>query len=188
MSHATLRELFEFSASLVERGMAEQGKDSDVVAREAPSLTGFVKETAADSLNDALDTDVIELLAQAWVKLKKVRDCADPKKHPPEETTVLPLRDVEITSTHSPILHTKVGALELPELRFTLELVAKFAAVDLVIRDGRIRSLRPGGCSALVRLKYRAVKLAERSTPEWKLPGEISLGEGVRIPFAAAAG
>ncbi|MBI3368637.1 MAG: hypothetical protein HY021_09415, partial [Burkholderiales bacterium] len=85
---------------------------------------------------------------------------------------------------HTPVLHTSVSGVKLPDLRFTLELVAKFEAVDLVIRDARIRSLKPGACSALVKLKYGGTKLAERATPKWALPGEIKLGEGIAIPRA----
>jgi len=183
MSVVSLRSLFEFSGANIERGAAEKAKESAAMAQAAPSLTGFVAETGAKQLNEALDTDVFELLAEAWLKFKQVRDCGDASTHPPAQDTIVTLHDVEVTSTNSPLLHTTVGGVALPELRFTLELSAKFDALQLVVRDAHIRSLRPGSASAIVRLKYGSTKLAERSTPEWKLPGEIALGEdGIAIP------
>lgn len=183
MNGLKLRDLFEFSAATVEQADAAKRAAPDAVAG-APTLTGFVAETAADELNKALDTDVFELLCDGWLKIRQVIDCADPARHPADEACVVPLRDVEITSSHTPVLHTSVGGVKLPDLRFTLELVARFAAVDLVIRDARIRALRPGDCSALVKLKYGGAKLAERATPKWQLPGEVRLGDGVPIPRA----
>ena len=184
MSSISLRSLFEFSGANVECGEAEQAKQSQAAA--APSLLGFVAETGAKQLNEALDTDVFELLADAWLSFKKVRDCADPTTHPPKQDTVVTLNDVEITSSNTPLLHTTIGGVALPDLRFTLELTAKFKTVQLVVRDARIRSLRPVTASAIVKLKYGSAKLAERSTPEWTLPGEIQLGQdGIAIPRAS---
>ncbi len=183
MSGPKLHELFEFSAASVQHGLAEHGRQSEAAAQAAPSFTGFVAEAAAKRLNETLNVDVFEMLAEGWLKFKQVRDCADPGKHGPDDTSVVPLRAVEISSSNTVLLHAHVTAVKLPELRFTLELVAKFAAVDLVIRAARIRALRPGACSALVRLKYGAVKLAEQATPQWRLPSEIVLGSGLPIPW-----
>jgi hypothetical protein len=182
MSSVSLRTLFEFSGAIVERGATESAKESETAAKATPSLVGFAAEAGAKRLNEALDTDVFELLADAWLAFKQVRDCADPAKHPPGQDTIVTLHDVEVTSTNSPLLHTTLGGVKLPDLSFTLNLVAKFKTVQLLVRDARIRSLRPGGASAIVKLNYGSAKLAERSTPEWNLPGEIALGrDGIAI-------
>ena len=185
MSGVSLRTLFEFSGALVERGAAEKAKESPEGAGP-PTLLGFVAETAANQLNGALETDVFEMLAGAWLAFKQVRDCADVGSHPPGADTIVTLHDVEIGSTNSPVLHGTLGGLPLPELRFTLVLTAKFKTVQLVVRDARIRTLRPGSGSAVVKLSYGNAKLAERATPEWRLPIEIALGrEGIVIPGGA---
>ena len=185
MSVITLRSLFEFSASTVEHAEATQRAEAGAAAQAPPTFTGFIASTAADELNKTLDTDVFEMLSQAWQKLKQVRDCANPALHAPHETSVVPLRDIEITSINTPLLHATVGGVKLPDLRLTLELVAKFGAIDLVIQGARIRSLRPGAASAVVKLKYGSIKLAEKATPKWVLPGSVDLGEGLAIPWPA---
>lgn len=185
MSSISLRTLFEFSGAIVERGAKESEKESQTPAKAAPSLAGFVAEAGAKRLNEALETDVFELLADAWLLFKQVRDCADPATHPPGQDTLVTMHDVELTSTNSPLLHVTIGGVALPELRFTLNLVAKFKTVQILVRDARIRSLHPGAASAIVKLNYGSAKLAERSTPEWRLPGEIVLGrEGIAIAGA----
>ena len=185
MSSISLRSLFEFSGAHVERGEAEQARQSQATAATR-SLSGFVAEAGAKQLNEALDTDVFEMLADAWLAFKKVRDCADPATHPPKQDTVVTLHEVEITSSNTPLLHVTVGGVALPDLKFSLDLTAKFQTLQLVVRDARIRSLRPVTASAIVKLKYGSAKLAERSTPDWKLPGEIVLGQdGIAIPRAS---
>jgi hypothetical protein len=81
------------------------------------------------------------------------------------------------------VLTIKVAKVALPELKLTLELVARFKSVELAIAGGRIRSLAPGEASAIARLKYKSVKLKEQSTPAWKLPGLLTLGAGVPVVF-----
>ena len=185
VSAITLRTLFEFSASTVEHAEATQRSEAGSGALAPPTFTGFIASTAADELNKTLDTDVFEMLGQAWLKLKQVRDCADPALRPPHETSVVPLRDIAITSVNTPLLHATVGGVKLPDLRLTLELVAKFSAIDLVIQGARIRSLRPGAASATVKLKYGSIKLVEKATPKWVLPASVDLGEGLAIPWHA---
>lgn len=187
MSAITLRSLFEFTASTVEHAETAQRSEATAAPLAPPTFTGLIAASAADELNKTLDTDVFEMLSQAWQKLKQVRDCADPNLHAAQETCVVPLRDIEITSVNAPLLHTSVAGVKLPDLRLTLELVARFAAIDLVIRGARIRALRPGAASAIVKLKYGSVKLAEKSTPKWVLPGVVDLGDGLLIPWRADA-
>lgn len=185
MSAITLRSLFEFTASTVEHAETAQRSEAAAAPLAPPTFTGLIAASAADELNKTLDTDVFEMLSQAWLKLKQVRDCADPALHGPQETCIVPLRDIEITSVNAPLLHTSVAGVKLPDLRLTLELVARFAAIDLVIQGARIRALRPGAASAIVKLKYGSTKLAEKSTPKWVLPGSIELGDGLAIPRRA---
>jgi hypothetical protein len=173
MSIVTLGSLFKFTGAHVKKGAA---------SADAPDWADFSASLAADRLNEALNIDVFELLAEAWLKFKQVRDCADPSKHPPGEVTLVQLKEVTVTSRNAPFLRPTSNGAALMELRFELELVAKFDTLELVIRDAHIRSLRPGAAQALVSLKYGASKLAEHATPRWQLPGEIALpGDGIPV-------
>jgi len=149
MSGVSLRTLFEFSGAIVARGAAEKMKEQPEGAAP-PTLVGFVAEAGAKQLNEVLDTDVFELLAEAWLAFKQARACTDAATHPPGQDTIVTLHDVEIGSTNTPVLHSTIGGVALPELRFSLGLTAKFKTVQLVVRDARIRTLRPASGSAVV--------------------------------------
>jgi hypothetical protein len=179
MSIVTLGSLFAFTDAHVTQGAASAA---------TPDWVDFSASLAAERLNETLNVDVFELLADAWLKFRQVRDCADPIKHPPGEVALVRLKDVTVTSRNAPFLRPTSNGAALMELRFELELVARFDTLELVIRDAHIRSLRPGAAQALVTLKYGASKLAERSTPNWQLPGEIALpGEGISLRRTADA-
>ena len=181
MNPRILGSLIEFSGTHVEQGMAEHAKESSGQKGE-PTWSGFVADVAARQLNETRNVDILDLFAEAWTKFRQGLDCADRSKHPSGETAVVRLTEVEITSTNAPFLQLTLNGLPLRELKFNLELVAKFEALELVIRDARIRAVRPGGASAHVCLKYGKKELGKRSTPHWDLPGEIEMpGDGILI-------
>jgi hypothetical protein len=170
-----LRDLIDVSADDVDRALKEHGGT-------VPSAGGFIASVAADRVNEALDQDITFVLATGWSKVKDVKAAAARSRSAPGTTEVVTLGKHEQTSTHHPVLALMIGEQEVAELEFTLELTATFKSVKLAISDGRIRSIAPGEASALARLKYKSLKLTEKPTPTWKLPGEIKLKDGVPVP------
>lgn len=172
-----LRDLVEVSESDVEHAASDFAADSG-----GGRIHGFAAHIGADKLNEALDKDVGDVLALGWCKLKAVRDAARRSLEHPGETSVVTLGQHELTSTHHPVLTVSVAKLPSAELRFTLEVVAQFKSVKLAICDGRLRSVSPGEASAIARLKYKNAELTRKSTPAWKLPGQIRLsGDGIPV-------
>jgi hypothetical protein len=110
-----------------------------------------------------------------------VRDAAAKSRATPGQTTMVTLGQHELTHSCHPVLAFYVGDAPLPELKLTLELVARFKSVALSIADATLHALAPGDASAVVRLKYKTVKIKEQATPDWKFPGMIRLGSGIRI-------
>jgi hypothetical protein len=179
MTGISLNELFQFSESDVDKGVAEYAKEH---TDAASGLAGFAASIAAQELNKALDVDIFELFAEAWIKARSIKEYGDRAKHPPGESAVVTLGETELTSTSYPVLELSVSGMKLPVLKFTLELVAKFETVQLAISDARIRSMKPGEAAVVVRLKYGDATLKEVSTAKWKLPGSIAFGNGIPIP------
>lgn len=175
-----LRDLIDVSADDVHAAFREQAKDENAVLLAQGQLTGFAAGLAADELNKALDSDVFTLLAHGWTKVQAVRDAAKGSVQS-GETKKVTLGLHELTSTHHPVLTIRIAKVALPELKLTLELVARFKSAELAITGGRLCSLAPGEASAVARLKYKNVKLKEQSTPAWKLPGRLDLGDGVPV-------
>ncbi|HQR12426.1 MAG TPA: hypothetical protein PLW68_13960 [Casimicrobiaceae bacterium] len=177
-----LRDLLNLTKADVERALGEQAKDDNAVAGAAGQLGEFAASVGADELNKVLDTDIYELLAHAWATVQSVREGATKSRSKPGEPIVVKLGTHDVTHTCQPVLTFHVADVALPELKLSIELVARFESVALSIVDAKIRALAPGEVSAIARLKYKGVKLKEQPTPPWKLPGEISLGAGIAIP------
>lgn len=146
------------------------------------TVFGLAADAAAGKLRDALDVDVIELVAGAWLKAAALREYRDPVRHPPGEVSIVPLGQHDIASTHEAVIQSEVAGIALPELRLKIELTARFKSAALSIEGGRVVAVAPGECSVSVRLKYGARLLKEQSTPALQLPGRISLGDGLAIP------
>jgi hypothetical protein len=161
----------------VEQEVRRSGGEAGAAGIAWPTL----KDEAAARLKEALDVDVLELIGQAWSKARELREYADPVKHPPEETSIVHLGDHAVTCEVHPVLEVRLGDVALPELRFTVNVVAKFKSVALTIRGGAIRAVAPGVCSALAELKYRSVTLKREETPELRLPGRFDFRSGLRI-------
>lgn len=172
-----LRDLIEMSEDDVQHAVSEHAAESG-----AGTLAGFAASVGADKLNKELDKDFADRLAVGWTKVQAVREAAKRSLEQPDKAAEVTLGQHDMTATYYPVLTISVAKLPSKDLKFTLELVARFKSVKLSIENGRIRSVEPGEASAIARLKYKSVKLKEKSTPAWKLPGVIRLaGEGVLV-------
>jgi len=177
----TVGSLIDLGPADVDKVLAEHAKDEPDVARALGHFGGFAASVGAEKLNKALDSDVYELLAKAWTKVQAVRDAAARSRATPGQSTLVALGAHDFTHTCEPVLKLYVADVGLPELKLTVELVAHFGGASLSIVDGALRAVAPGAASVIARLKYKSVKLKEKSSQEWKLPAEISLGSGVPI-------
>jgi hypothetical protein len=177
----TLHDFIGLSSADIEKAMAEQARDGGAAQEAVTQLGGFAARVGADEINKALDLDMYDLLAHGWAKVQAVRDAAAKSRATPGQTTMVTLGQHELTHSCHPVLAFYVGDAPLPELKLTLELVARFKSVALSIADSTLHGLAPGDASAVVRLKYKTVKIKEQATPDWKFPGMIRLGSGVRI-------
>lgn len=182
---ATLGSLLKIGKEDVDKALELHAHDEpgSVTANLGPAA-GMIADLAAAKLNDALEVDCLEMLGQAWSKLKALREYADPKKHPPEKDAVVQLGAHRLTHKCFPLaeLRHADSNLKLAELKLTLELNARFSGVSLLVRNARILVAVPGDASAEVTLKYKSIELAKRSTPAWKLPGQVRFGAGIPIP------
>jgi hypothetical protein len=179
---ATLRlsELISITEDDVERALAEQAKDETAVALVQRQLAGYAAGLAAEELNRTLDTEVVRLLAPAWASAQAVRDAAR-RSMESNERTVVTLGAHEVTSEQQPVLTLTMAQVPLPELRLTIDLLARFKSVALAIAGPAIRGIAPGEASLSARLRYRETVLREQARPVWDLPPRVSFGDGVPV-------
>ena len=118
-----------------------------------------VGDGAAKAVRDALDCDLFETLAQAWLKAKELREYKDPKKHPPGERSTVFLAEHKLSAKLEPELEVNVAGLYRTKLKLTLELKADFDCADLTIMNGHIIEIAAGECHAIAQLKYGGTNL-----------------------------
>lgn len=181
---ATLGSLLSVGKDDVDKALKlhAQNEPDSLTARLGPAA-GIIADLAAEKLNAALEVDCLEMLGQAWAKLKALREYADPKKHPPGQDAVVQLGPHRLTHKCFPLAELRHAGsdIKLAELKLALELTAKFSGVALLVRDAKILVAVPGDASAEVSLKYKSIELAKRVTPAWKLPGQVRFGAGIPI-------
>ena len=175
-----LSELIEITRDDVERALAEQAKEETSVALVQRQLVGYAASLAADELNKALDVEVIRLLATAWAHAQAVRDAAR-RSTESNERTVVTLGSHEVTSEQHPVVTLTMAQVPLPELRLTIDLLARFKSVALAIAGPAIRGIAPGDASLTARLSYGDTLLKEAARPRWDLPPRVSFGDGVPV-------
>jgi hypothetical protein len=177
---APLRALIEVTADDVERALAEQAKDETAVALVQPQLAGLAASVGAEELNRALEADAVELMVPAWKQVQAVRDAAR-RTAGRAERTVVTLGPHDVLARHHPVLVLSMSQIVLPELRLTVELMARFKSLGLAIADAALLSVAPGEASVTARLKYREVLLKEQTYPLWSLPAQLSFSPAVPV-------
>jgi len=168
----------------------ELGPAVEEAMRADPGLKGLgaawslVGDQAWAKLRGLLDCDLFELLGQAWVKAKALQDYADPVKHPPGETAVVPLAEHKFVRELHPTLEVTLSGCPPVPLRFTIALAAQFKGLALTIGDGHIKALTLGEASVSAQLKYGSVKLTdEKQSNKVQLPGRhVFDPPGLKIP------
>ncbi len=168
----------------VEQALSEHLRDAAAGESLGAQVVRLAAGEIAGQLQQILDFDVFELIAQAWVKVRELKSYAAPDKLAPGTTAVVNIGSHEITHTETPAVDLVVAGVPISMLKLTVELTVQFKSVALSIRDAAIRSVAPGECLARVRLKYKKLTLKEESTPKLKLPGRIDLGEGIALTSA----
>ena len=151
----------------------------------APNVDWSGLATAiGEKIEEMFDIDLIELITGAWGDLRELRECADPRKHPADESISLPLIDHHIDATVNPHLDVAIGGLPAIRVSFEIAFDIELHGVTVEIRDAAIRGFRLGSCQAKVTVSCNGAALVERSMRKLEAPGRIVLPRGlpIRLP------
>ena len=159
-----LRAPIEVSSDDVEKVWLELAKNEPAVSRAYEHLRGAAAERAAGELNQALDVDAFEMLAQGWAKVPAVRNAVQLSALKAGPPAIIRLDPHNIASTSYAVLQVHVAQDSLPELKLTLESMAGVQSATLAARDGRIELVALGKASVIVRLNYKDAVLKEHVT------------------------
>jgi hypothetical protein len=135
----------------------------------------------AQKIETMFDIRLIDVLTAAWTDYAALADCADPARHPADQTIWLPMVEHSIETILRPCLDVVIEPR--PAIRISFEIACELDIKGLVlkIRDARIRVLRIGSCRAKATVKCEGIVLIERETRALEIPGEIFLRPAVPI-------
>ena len=193
MSAPTLNSLFfAKDAALDDDSGALVGLRSEIEEQMPKVSYKAVQKEMNAKIGEVLNTGIDDVLIASWKKYRGFQEYADPEKHPPGETVLVPLAEHSIQSSHSPHVDLMVRNVELGSVHLDVELAIQLEGVLLKIQDGKILAVRAGSCqvsgslscSVHTKAGSRELLSLERESPKFQLAGAVSLGSGIVIPPA----
>ena len=128
-----------------------------------------------------LDVSLLDVFRWAWNKNRELSRYRDRAKYPSHETFTVPLAEHTIKSTHKPHVEIRIDGAKKGQVDFEAVVEIAVKGMTLEIRDGRIRKIRTGACTAKGSFSCEGLRLVERESKPLPLPGTIDLGEGMEI-------
>jgi hypothetical protein len=143
---------------------------------EAADFGGRVCALAKDTIRDALDIKVLDVLVAGWRKSIEVSRAIKDTRDSPIAVGI-DLYEHTIKATEYPELEITIAGQKLPPVRFELELSIQINAAHLNIRAGRVLSMATGEMSVGMRLTFEGIHLIPPWTsPPMRLPGHLPIG------------
>lgn len=143
----------------------------------AQLVTGIEWKALGEHVFDLLDLNVVDILLAGWKKHQGVRRALRETAVDPSRTAVIHIAHHTLDSTHTPSIELRAQGRKVIELSFPIELAFDIEAVELTVRAGAVREIRPGGVKVRGTVKLENTVILERELSSIKLPGQILLGE-----------
>lgn len=146
------------------------------------TIPRFFREAAAEKvagrLDDLLAVSLPDLVASAFNGCRDFTKYADNAPHEVKNC------GFSLESKHTPYVELRVTGLPPQHVNFPVTLSLEFSGATLRIDKSRVMSLSGGDCTASGTLCCEKLELFKRPLEPVRLPGTLSFGEGVPIPFA----
>lgn len=163
---------------------AKELKLQDAAAGD--SLLAFVGAKVQEGVEQALDVDVLGLVAQAWSKVDELRGVAEQTVRSAQPSHVF-LGKHELTCDNQLDVVLEFAGVPAVTDHLQVRLVAVFESVGLTLERGCITEIDAGRGSARVELRYSNAKLLGQSTDAVELPVRWRLQHAVAVDRAPAA-
>jgi hypothetical protein len=154
----------------------------------------YVGSQLGDAIAQALDCDLMKVLAEGWAKADELASFAGPANR--DTRSVIELAGHEVSRQFKPVIAVTIGSCPCVELEFDFALSAHFGGVQLTLADGHITSGRTGNAWASAQLSYAGIPLHDAAeTRKVAIPGDFELeppgvpllGFGSKLPLTGAA-
>jgi hypothetical protein len=138
-------------------------------------------DAVADALRKILDTPLTEILGAGWNAYRSLLKYRDPKKYPPDEVILFPLKEHKITSSHKPQIEILVNDQVVDTIEFEIKLGLEIEMATLRIQAGKIKEVEAGAVTGTGTLMCGSAILLDCKSKKIQLPTVLSFGEGLPI-------
>jgi len=135
---------------------------------------------AAKNAKALMDVRIETILVTGWAKYFSLRKYLDKEKYPANSTVTVALGEHTVKSEHHPYLQVLMNGFE-SRINFGISVALTLKGINLVIRDGRIRAIKTGECSAKGTVTCEKVPIVEKKSQPVILPGMIEFEKGIPI-------
>jgi hypothetical protein len=118
---------------------------------------------------------ITKILVEAWLSAMQFRAYADPKIHPPGESSVATLAKHTVKSPHKIAVDLLVAGQKTQSIVLDLTVLLDLEGVHLRILDGRIRAISLGAMKVSASLKLADKELKRFPLRDVKLDDELEL-------------
>lgn len=147
----------------------------------------YIGTELTGALAQALDCDLMEVLAKGWASSELLAGFADPAKYGAGDRSVIELSPHDASQEFKPVIAVTIGSCPCVELEFGLALTAHFGGVQLTVVDGHITGGRTGEAWASAQLSCGGQPLHDAAeTRKVPIPGTFQF-EPPGVPIRAAA-
>lgn len=133
-----------------------------------------------NALYAALDITLADLMARAWTDLAELRDAAQLSAS--GRPYLVALGRHRLVSEHAPGVEVAFGRSSAARFSARVSVVFTVEAMEIVIEDGAIASLRSGAYAAAGSLALEGVVLASAATRRFEIKTPARLRSPVRPP------
>jgi hypothetical protein len=171
--------------SVGERARLKLCENQDVGAMKL--AWGYIGGELQNALAQALDCDLMEMLARGWAQADLLTEFADSARHPAGERSIVEIGAHDCSRELKPVIAVTLGSCPCAELEFGLKVSANFGGVQLSIADGHITGGRTGEAWASAQLSFQGQPLHDAAqTRKVPIPGAFQF-EAPGIPISAAS-
>ena len=164
-----------------ERARRTLSENEDVGAMKL--AWGYIGSELERALEQALDRDLMEVIATGWAKADLLASFADPARPGARDRSVIELGAHDLTRELKPVIAVTIGSCPCVEIAFGLTVTANFGGVQLSIADGHITGGRAGEAWASAQLSCEGVPLHDAAeTRKMPIPGAFQFAApGVKV-------
>jgi len=137
--------------------------------------TGVGQEVEGAIAKGLGNLSVTKILVEAWLSAMQFRAYADPKIHPPGESSVATLAKHSVKSPHKIAVDLLVAGHKTGSLVLDLTVLLDLEAVHLRILDGRIRAISLGSMKVSASLKIANKEVKKFPVRDVRFDDELEL-------------